>query len=63
MNYTQKKIPHTSFPYRYQLHVPPLTARTINLIKKKKRNEEKSMYRFPCLIYKVDKHLISYVVF
>jgi len=60
-NYTQKKIPHTSFPYHYQLRVPPLPARTINLIKKRK--EEKSMYRFACSTYKVGKHLISYVVF
>lgn len=38
-NYTKKKIPH-SFPYHYKIHVPPLHARTINLIKKKKRRKK-----------------------
>lgn len=38
-NYTQKKIPHTSFPYHYQLRVTPLPARTVNLIKKKKKKK------------------------
>lgn len=48
MNYTQKKIPHTSSPYCYQLHVPPLPARTINLIKKKKKEmKKKACIGFP----------------
>lgn len=35
-NHTQKKIPHTSFPYHYKLHVSPLPARITNIIKKRK---------------------------